>query len=493
MSLMTTCDPTQDTTRDAMTRVDLTLPNRVRCLRYTWFTAIVCFVLTLPVSDIAAQTANAPRTSTPSTSEPSTGSLQDASEVAKTSGKAEINKRVGEGLRAVAADQPNQAMNLKGQQVAKNLNAEEEQVGESGTERSQDQTDIPTATWVSLDESGGFTARIFDLGDQAEFRLQTDGVVFLTEVNGDFQFLRLDATGKIAFKDVQPGIHMITFIAPGRFLVSAVHAVASSPTGTDLFPTRIDLWCVNYGKREVDSIVLPYLTKGTAGSRPEVDLEKVERISEIRRTRRNGIDTIQDVQDIPSVFLVNGGISGTAYRPGTSEQAGQLLDPLGEADILLVGEEEVYSTIKTDKQGRFRFNAIEPGPYALLCTSNGGIAAIGMVVLDPEADAPLEDAGLPSNASYRYVLQGGGGGSLALQTSPNVSLLSASAAAQAAAGSSSSSSSSSAGQSAASAASATAATTLSEIAAQSEIPTVNDNTAEPDTDPDIDSNAAPPQ
>ncbi|MGB1926342.1 MAG: hypothetical protein ACPHL6_07415, partial [Rubripirellula sp.] len=63
----------------------------------------------------------------------------------------------------------------------------------------------------------------------------------------------------------------------------------------------------------------------------------------------------------------------------------------------------------------------------------------------------------------------------------------------AAAGSSSSSSSSSAGQSAASAASATAATTLSEIAAQSEIPTVNENTAEPDTDPDIDSNAAPPQ
>ena len=348
--------------------------------------------------------------------------------------------------------------------------------------------DIPTATWVSLDENGSFTARIFDLGDEANFRLQTEGVAFLTEVSGEFQFIRLDQTGRIPFKDVAPGIHMITYIGPGRFLVSAVHVVERAESEEALFPNRMDLWCVNYGKREVDSIVLPYLTKGTSGARPAVDPAKVRRISEIRRPRINGIDTVQDVQDIPSVYLVDGGISGKAYRPGTSGDGDQLLDPLPDADIVLVAEEDTYSSYKTDSEGNFRFNSVKPGAYALLCTSNGGIAAIGMVVLPEKKDAMVVQQN-----NHRYVLQSGGGGALALQTSPNVAGLSAAAAAAAAAGSSSSSSSSSsAAQSATAASGATTATTLSEMSDQTDAPTLTDDTAEPSLINDEASPADPP-
>ena len=330
--------------------------------------------------------------------------------------------------------------------------------------------EIPTATWVSLDENDSFTARIFDLGDEGNFRLQTEGVVFLTEVSGEFQFIRLNQTGRISFRDVAPGSHMITYVGPGRFLVSAVHVVERAESEEALFPNRIDLWCVNYGKREVDSIVLPYLTKGTSGARPEVDLAKVRRISEIRRSRVNGIDTIQDVQDIPSVYLVDGGISGKAYRPGTSSDGDQLLDPLPDADIVLVAEEDTYSSAKTDSEGNFRFNSVEPGAYALLCTSNGGITAIGMVVLPEKKDAMLVH-----QSNTRYVLQSGGGGAVVLQTAPNVAVLAASAAAVG----SSSSSSSSAGQSATAPSGATAATTLSEISNQTEVPTLTNDEASP--------------
>jgi hypothetical protein len=351
-----------------------------------------------------------------------------------------------------------------------------------------DDRDVPTATWVSLDEDGSFSAKIFDLGDQADFRLQTEGVVLLTEVSGEFQFLRLNQTGKTSFKDVAPGIHMITFIGPGRFLVSAVHVIERGEWEEPLFPNQIELWCVNFGKREVDSIVLPYLTKGTSGARPEVDPSKVERISEIRRARVSGIETIQDVQEIPSVVLVNGGITGTVYRPGTSNSGTKLLDPLPDADILLVAEEETYSSIKTDSDGKFRFNSIKPGAYALLCTSNGGIAAIGMVVLPEKKDAMRME-----NADYRYVLQSSGAGGLALQTSPNVAVLSAAAAAAAAAGSSSSSSSgSSAAQGGTVASAAATVTTLSEMSDETNVPTLTDDTSEPSLDDDEASPADPP-
>lgn len=438
----------------------------------------ICFLLSLTGSEIFGQSSGQQGNVTKS----------NRSEI-RGQRSSNMGERLGgeSNLEATGIEIPDE--DQKADQIVKRVEAQANEGNNVGLTGALDPNEIPTATWVSLDEFGGFTARIFDLGDQAEFRLQTAGVVFLTEVTGDFKFERLDASGKITFKDVEPGVHMITFIAPGRFLVSAVHAVASSPSPDQLFPTKIDLWCVNYGKREVDAILLPFLTKGTAGLRPEVDPRKVEAISEIGKRRRIGSNAIQDVQYIPTVFLINGGLTGTVYRPGTSNQTGQLLDPLDDADILLVGEDDVYLRIRTNKQGRFRFESIKPGAYALLCTSDGGIAAIGMVVLDPNADKPVEAAKLTGASSYRFVSQGGGGGGLALQTSPNVSLLSLSTA-DAAATESGARWSLSAGQSAASASSAT---TLSEIASQSEIPSVTNNTAEADTDPDINSNAAPPQ
>ena len=130
-----------------------------------------------------------------------------------------------------------------------------------------DQTRFPPRRGYRCDD-GGFTARIFDIGDQAEYKLQTEGGVFLTEVSGEFQFKRPSKEGLVEFSDVQPGIHMITYIGPSRFLASAVHAITTEPGESPLFRSRIDLWCVNYGKREVDSIVLPYLTKGKEGESP---------------------------------------------------------------------------------------------------------------------------------------------------------------------------------------------------------------------------------
>lgn len=303
-----------------------------------------------------------------------------------------------------------------------------------------DQDEIPSATWVSLRDDGGFTARIFDIGDQAQYKLQTEGVVFLTEVSGEFQFKRPSKEGLVEFSDVQPGIHMITYIGPSRFLASAVHAITTEPGESPLFRSRIDLWCVNYGKREVDSIVLPYLTKGKGASRPEIDLEKVKVISEQQSLQDGGVAALQDVQNVPSVTLVNGAIVGRVYRPGTSDAEDRILDPLVDADLLLVSDEDSYSSQKSDDEGVFSFDAVEPGAYALLCTSSGGIAALGIVV-KPEGNK----VGLRT-ASGRLLVSQLGGGDLGLQTSPNVSFLAGQAAAMAAAGASSSSSSS-AGQS----------------------------------------------
>lgn len=310
----------------------------------------------------------------------------------------------------------------------------------TGQDAAADQDEIPSATWVSLRDDGGFTARIFDIGDQAEYKLQTEGVVFLTEVSGEFQFKRPNAEGLVEFSDVQPGIHMITYIGPSRFLASAVHAITTEEGESPLFRSRIDLWCVNYGKREVDSIVLPYLTKGKGASRPEIDLEKVKVISEQQNLQDGGVAALQDVQNIPSVTLVNGAIVGRVYRPGTSDAEDRILDPLVDADLLLVSAEDSYSSQKSNEEGVFSFDSVEPGAYALLCTSSGGIAALGIVV-NPEG----KKVGLRTASGKRLVSQLGGG-DLGLQTSPNVSFLAGQAAAMAAAGASSSSSSS-AGQS----------------------------------------------
>lgn len=324
---------------------------------------------------------------------------------------------------------------------------------ETGNDLGSEQDEIPSATWVSLSDDGSFTARIFDLGDNAEYRMQTEGVVFLTEVDGEFQFKRPDTDGIVEFQDVKPGIHMLTYIGPSRFLVSAVHAVEGNEEDP-LFPGRIDLWCVNYGKREVDSIVLPFLSKGTSGSRPKILPAKVKTISDQRKLQDGGIATLQDVQNIPSVNLINGAISGRAYRPGTSNEPNRVLDPLPKADILLVSDESNYNTQRTSDDGFFSFTGVKPGSYALLCTSNGGIAAIGIVVLPEEVSRDTRDARNNLSDGTRLVSQLSGGGGLGLQTSPNISFLSGQSAAMAAAGASSSASSTS--SSATSAAAATA-------------------------------------
>ena len=62
------------------------------------------------------------------------------------------------------------------------------------------------------------------------------------------------------------------------------------------------------------------------------------------------------------------------YRPGTSDAEDRILDPLVDADLLLVSDEDSYSSQKSDDEGVFSFDAVEPGAYALLCTSSGGIA-----------------------------------------------------------------------------------------------------------------------
>ena len=357
-----------------------------------------------------------------------------------------------------------------------------------GVDQSAEQDEIPSATWVSLSDEGGFTARIFDLGDNAEYRMQTEGVAFLTEVDGEFQFKRPNADGIVEFEDVAPGIHMISYIGQSRFLVSAVHVVEDEKDER-LFPSRIDLWCVNYGKREVDSIVLPFLTKGTSGARPEIDPSKVQLISEQRKLQDGGVATLQDVQNIPSVELINGSITGIVYRPGTSNEAGRVLDPLPNADILLVSDEDSYSSQRTSDDGLFTFSSIKPGAYALLCTSNGGIAAIGIVVIPEEEPRDGQNARHTLENGRRLVSQLSGGGGLGLQTSPNISFLSGQAAAMAAAGASSSSSTSSSASSAASA----AAPVTNLTAAATENPTSVPPTAEPEPDPSEASTAVLPE
>ena len=359
-----------------------------------------------------------------------------------------------------------------------------------GDDQSAEQDEIPSATWVSLTDEGSFTARIFDLGDNAEYRMQTEGVAFLTEVDGEFQFKRPNSDGIVLFEDVAPGIHMLTYIGPSRFLVSAVHVIEDEGKER-LFPSRIDLWCVNFGKREVDSIVLPFLTKGTSGARPEIDPAKVKVISDQRKLQDGGVATLQDVQNIPSIELVNGSITGVAYRPGTSSDGERILDPLPNADILLVSDEESYASQKTSDDGLFTFSSIKPGAYALLCTSNGGIAAIGIVVMPEDEPGEGENAGYTLANGRRLVSQLSGGGGLGLQTSPNVSFMSGQSAAMAAAGASSSSSSS-AGSSASSAASAAApVTNLTEAATEN--PTDVPPTAEPEPQPSEASTAVLPE
>ena len=359
---------------------------------------------------------------------------------------------------------------------------------DAGVDQSAEQDEIPSATWVSLSDEGGFTARIFDLGDNAEYRMQTEGVAFLTEVDGEFQFKRPNSDGIVEFEDVAPGIHMLTYIGQSRFLVSAVHVIEDEGKER-LFPSRIDLWCVNFGKREVDSIVLPFLTKGTSGARPEIDPTKVKLISDQRKLQDGGVATLQDVQNIPSVKLVNGSITGVAYRPGTSSDGERILDPLPKADILLVSDEESYSSQKTSDDGLFTFTSIKPGAYALLCTSNGGIAAIGIVVMPEDEPGEGENAGFTLASGRRLVSQLSGGGGLGLQTSPNISFMSGQSAAMAAAGASSSSSTSSSASSAASA--AAPVTNLTDAATEN--PTAVPPTAEPEPQPSEASTAVLPE
>lgn len=274
---------------------------------------------------------------------------------------------------------------------------------------------IPTGSWMSPDEDNLIHVRILDLGNKGEQQPQTGGMVFITEISGSFQVGRSNKNGIVTFKDVRPGIHTITYIATNRFMVSTVHIAEVLDREPRLFPSNKDFWCVNYGKREIEAITLPYMGKVAQGAVPSIDKEKAKLIGQIRKDQQAMNVPLQDAQSTPLVRRTNGGLEGTAYHPGTSNDSERILEPLVNADVLLVSDEGLYDTTQTDETGFFRFDLVEPRLYGLVCASKAGITSIGLFVMP-------EDQGAQRNGNFHYQLvsQLADAGSLSLQVSPTV-------------------------------------------------------------------------